>query len=33
VRWQEQVHVPGVYDVEVDTSGMSPPACADAIRD
>jgi chloramphenicol 3-O phosphotransferase len=33
VRWQEQVHVPGIYDLEVDTSVMSPDECAEAIRD
>jgi chloramphenicol 3-O phosphotransferase len=32
LRWQEQVHVPGIYDLEVDTSGMSPDECAEAIR-
>jgi chloramphenicol 3-O phosphotransferase len=31
-RWQHEVHVPGVYDLEVDTSVMSPEDCADAIR-
>ena len=31
-RWQHDVHVPGVYDLEVDTSVMSPEDCADAIR-
>ena len=31
-RWQHDVHVPGVYDLEVDTSVMSPEECADAIR-
>jgi chloramphenicol 3-O phosphotransferase len=32
-RWQEAVHVPGVYDLEVDTSALSPEACAELIRD
>jgi chloramphenicol 3-O phosphotransferase len=32
LRWQEAVHVPGIYDLEVDTSVMSPDECADAIR-
>ena len=32
VRWQQQVHVPGIYDLEVDTSVLSPEECADAIR-
>ena len=31
-RWQEDVHVPGVYDLDVDTSVSSPEDCADAIR-
>jgi chloramphenicol 3-O phosphotransferase len=30
--WQETVHVPGVYDLEVDTSVLTPEECADAIR-
>lgn len=30
-RWQHDVHVPGLYDLEVDTSLLSPQACADAI--
>jgi chloramphenicol 3-O phosphotransferase len=30
--WQQAVHVPGIYDLEVDTSALSPEACADAIR-
>ncbi|MFD1986864.1 chloramphenicol phosphotransferase CPT family protein [Mesorhizobium newzealandense] len=30
--WQEEVHRPGVYDLEVDTSLLSPVQCADAIR-
>ena len=29
--WQEEVHKPRVYDVEVDTSVLSPAACAAAI--
>jgi chloramphenicol 3-O phosphotransferase len=32
VLWQHDVHVPGVYDLEVDTSLMSPQDCAEAIR-
>jgi chloramphenicol 3-O phosphotransferase len=32
LRWQEQVHLPGVYDLEVDTSLLSADACAAAIR-
>ncbi len=31
-RWQDAVHVPGVYDLEVDTSVLSPKQCAAAIR-
>jgi chloramphenicol 3-O phosphotransferase len=32
VRWQNAVHVPGIYDLEVDTSRQSPDECAAAIR-
>jgi chloramphenicol 3-O phosphotransferase len=31
-RWQVEVHKPGVYDLELDTSALSPPECAVAIR-
>jgi chloramphenicol 3-O phosphotransferase len=31
-RWQREVHVPGLYDLEVDTSVLGPEECADAIR-
>lgn len=31
-RWQDAVHVPGIYDLEVDTGAMTPEACADAIE-
>lgn len=31
-RWQEAVHDPGIYDLEIDTSGLSPEECADLIR-
>jgi len=31
-RWQDTVHVPGIYDLEVDTSVSSPEQCAAAIR-
>ena len=31
--WQEQVHIPGIYDLEVDTSVQNPEACAAAIRE
>ena len=30
-RWQDQVHALGVYDVEVDTSKLSPEECAGVI--
>ncbi len=30
--WQERVHLPGIYDLEVDTSVLSPEECAEAIR-
>ena len=30
--WQQEVHRPGIYDLEVDTSLLSPEACAAAIR-
>lgn len=32
MRWQDEVHRPGLYDLEVDTSKHSPKACAEAIR-
>ena len=32
LRWQEQVHIPGIYDFEVDTSLLGPESCAAAIR-
>jgi chloramphenicol 3-O phosphotransferase len=31
-RWQREVHIPGIYDLEVDTSKLSPEECADTIR-
>lgn len=31
LRWQREVHRPGIYDVEVDTSTATPAACAAAI--
>jgi chloramphenicol 3-O phosphotransferase len=31
-RWQEAVHQPGLYDLEVDTSQLSPEECAAIIR-
>jgi len=30
--WQEEVHKPGIYDLEVDTSLLSPQDCAKEIR-
>ncbi|MDX8517644.1 chloramphenicol phosphotransferase CPT family protein [Mesorhizobium dulcispinae] len=30
--WQEEVHKPSIYDLEVDTSWLGPQACAEAIR-
>jgi chloramphenicol 3-O phosphotransferase len=30
-RFQDQVHAPGIYDLEVDTSQLSPQASADLI--
>ena len=30
--WQREVHIPGIYDLEVDTSVLGPEACATAIR-
>ena len=30
--WQERVHQPGIYDLEIDTSLLTPGECAAAIR-
>lgn len=30
--WQREVHIPGIYDIEVDTSLLSPQECAEVIR-
>lgn len=30
--WQEKVHIPGIYDLELDTSVLTPAECAEAIR-
>jgi chloramphenicol 3-O phosphotransferase len=30
--WQDEVHKPGIYDLEVDTSVLSPEECAERIR-
>jgi chloramphenicol 3-O phosphotransferase len=32
-RWQQAVHVPGIYDLEVDTSALSAGECAGLIRE
>jgi chloramphenicol 3-O phosphotransferase len=32
LRWQHEVHRPGVYDLEVDTSVDTPQQCAEQIR-
>jgi chloramphenicol 3-O phosphotransferase len=32
-RFQDAVHVPGIYDMEVDTSVLSPPECAALIHE
>ena len=32
LRWQHAVHIPGIYDLEVDTSVLSAAECAAAIR-
>jgi chloramphenicol 3-O phosphotransferase len=32
LRWQEAVHTPGIYDLEVDTSLLTPAGCAAAIH-
>jgi chloramphenicol 3-O phosphotransferase len=31
-RWQQAVHTPGIYDLELDTSVLSPEACAELVR-
>jgi chloramphenicol 3-O phosphotransferase len=31
-RWQREVHIPGIYDLELDTSVLSPEECAAVIR-
>ncbi len=33
LRWQRHVHQPGIYDLEVDTSVLSPAAAASLIRE
>jgi chloramphenicol 3-O phosphotransferase len=31
-RWQQAVHQPGIYDLELDTSQLSPEQCAERIH-
>lgn len=31
--WQTEVHIPGIYDLEVDTSLLTPEQCAAVIRE
>ncbi|SFU10188.1 chloramphenicol 3-O phosphotransferase [Pseudovibrio denitrificans] len=31
-RWQDEVHKPGIYDLELDTSTLSPEQCAAEIQ-
>jgi chloramphenicol 3-O phosphotransferase len=33
LRWQDEVHAHTVYDLELDTSLLSPEQCAEAIRE
>ena len=33
LRWQTAVHDPGIYDLEVDTSVLSPAQCAALIHE
>jgi chloramphenicol 3-O phosphotransferase len=33
LRFQEAVHVPGIYDLELDTSELTPEQCAAAIAE
>jgi chloramphenicol 3-O phosphotransferase len=30
-RWQREVHLPGIYDLELDTSELSPAECAATV--
>jgi chloramphenicol 3-O phosphotransferase len=32
LRWQQHVHEPGIYDLEIDTSTVTPEAAASMIR-
>ena len=31
--WQREAHLPGIYDLEADTSALSPQACAVLIKE
>jgi chloramphenicol 3-O phosphotransferase len=31
--FQQEVHIPGIYDLEVDTAVLSPAECAAVIRE
>jgi len=33
LRWQDAVHRPGIYDLELDTSQRSPAECAALISE
>jgi chloramphenicol 3-O phosphotransferase len=33
LRWQRHVHQPGIYDLEIDTSAVTPKAAAALIRE
>jgi len=33
LRWQQAVHDPGIYDLELDSSTMTPEECVHAIRE
>lgn len=32
LAWQQEVHIPGIYDLEIDTSSATPYDCAAMIR-
>lgn len=32
LAWQREAHLPGIYDLELDTSILSPAECAELIR-
>lgn len=32
LRWQDEVHIPGIYDLEIDTSTMTPAQCSAIIH-